>query len=190
MDDYNWRAENTSLLTASWTLFDGGRARANYRRSKQAAEQSAINFAAQRNDIRRQVEESFTELRTSIQNIATTSSEVLSARESLRLSQLRVQAGVSTQREVVQNQRDLTQAELKYAQAIRIYNVSIAQLRRRTGLDALIPCGAVSLPSAKPDEGEELMPIEPTPLESACPAVVSKAFPIEQIEAAPVQPLW
>ena len=190
MDDYNWRAENTSLLTASWNLFDGGRARANYRRSKQAAEQSAINFAAQRNDIRRQVEESFTELRTSIQNIATTSSEVLSARESLRLSQLRVQAGVSTQREVVQNQRDLTQAELKYAQAIRIYNVSIAQLRRRTGLDALIPCGAVSLPSEKPDEGEELMPIEPTPLESACPAVVSKALPIEQIEASPVQPLW
>ena len=190
MDDYNWRAENTSLLTATWTLFDGGRARANYRQSKQAAEQSAINFAAQRNSIRREVEESFTNLRVAIQTIETASSEVLSARESLRLSQLRVQAGVSTQREVVQNQRDLTQAELKYAQAIREYNVSLAELRRRTGLDALIPCGASSLPSAKPDEGEEIMPIEPTPLKSACPAVVSEALPVEQIEAAPVQPLW
>ena len=82
-------------------MFDGGRARADYRRFKQAAEQSAINFAAERNSIRREVEESFTALRTSIQNIATTSSEVLTAREALRLSQLRVQAGVSTQREVV-----------------------------------------------------------------------------------------
>ena len=190
MDDYNWRAENTSLLTATWTLFDGGRARANYRQSKQAAEQSAINFAAERNSIRREVEESFTNLRVAIQTIETASSEVLSARESLRLSQLRVQAGVSTQREVVQNQRDLTQAELKYSQSIREYNESLAELRRRTGLDALIPCGAGSLPSVKPDEGEEFMPIEPTPLESACPAVVSKTLPVDQIEAAPVQPLW
>ena len=190
MDDYNWRAENTSLLTATWTLFDGGRARADYRRLKQAAEQSAINFAAQRNEIRREVEESFTDLRSSIQNIATTSSEVLSARESLRLSQLRVQAGVSTQREVVQNQRDLTQAELKYAEAIRVYNDSLAQLRRRTGLDALIPCGTTSLPSSKPDEGEEIMPIEPTPLQSACPAVAAEVIPVEQVEDVPVQPLW
>ena len=85
------------------------------------------------------MEQSFISLRTAIQNIETTASEVLSSRESLRLSQLRVQAGVSTQREVVDNQRDLTNAELRYAGAIRDYNTSLAQLRRRTGLDDFSP---------------------------------------------------
>jgi OMF family outer membrane factor len=140
MDDYVWSVDNSTALTATWRLFDGGRARAEYRRSKQAAEESTYRFATTRDSIRLEVEQSFFGLRTAVQNIQTTASEVLSSRESLRLSQLRVQAGVSTQREVVNNQRDLTNAELRYAGAIREYNTSLAQLRRRTGLDALVSC--------------------------------------------------
>ena len=188
MDDYTWGAQNTTALTASWRLFDGGRARADYRRFKQAAEESAYNFAATRDGIRLEVEQSFINLRSAIQNIETTSSEVLSSRESLRLSQLRVQAGVSTQREVVDNQRDLTNAELRYAQAIREYNTSLAQLRRRTGLDALIACPANTLPAQKPEAEGMVIPIEPTPLKTACP-MSSVAGQTEAI-SQPVQPLW
>jgi OMF family outer membrane factor len=148
MDDYVWSVQNSTSLRATWRLFDGGRARAEYRRSKQAAEESAYRFARARDSIRLEVEQSFFGLRTAVQNIQTTGSEVLSARESLRLSQLRVQAGVSTQREVVNNQRDLTNAELRYAGAIRDYNTSLAQLRRRTGLDALVSCSNPVLPSS------------------------------------------
>jgi OMF family outer membrane factor len=188
MDDYRWGAQNTTALSASWRLFDGGRARAEYRRFKQAAEESAYNFAATRDGIRLEVEQSFINLRSAIQNIETTSSEVLSSRESLRLSQLRVQAGVSTQREVVDNQRDLTNAELRYAQAIREYNTSLAQLRRRTGLDALIACPANTLPAQKPEVEGMVIPIEPTPLKTACP-MSSVAGQTETIYQ-PVQPLW
>ena len=42
MDDYVWSVDNSTALTATWRLFDGGRARAEYRRSKQAAEESAF----------------------------------------------------------------------------------------------------------------------------------------------------
>ena len=168
MDDYTWGAQNTTALTATWRLFDGGRARAEYRRFKRAAEESAYNFASTRDGIRFEVEQSFINLRSAIQNIETTSSEVLSSRESLRLSQLRVQAGVSTQREVVDNQRDLTNAEIRYARAIREYNTSLAQLQRRTGLDALIACPANTLPSQKPEAEGMVIPIEPTPLKTAC----------------------
>ena len=188
MDDFTWGAQNTTALTASWRLFDGGRARAEYRRFKQAAEESASNFAATRDGIRFEVEQSFVNLRTAIQNIETTSSEVLSSRESLRLSQLRVQAGVSTQREVVDNQRDLTNAELRYAQAIREYNTSLAQLRRRTGLDALIACPANTLPAQKPEAEGMVIPIEPTPLKTACP--VSSIAVQTEVNSQPVQPLW
>ena len=124
------------------------------------------------------------------QNIDTTSSEVLSSRESLRLSQLRVQAGVSTQREVVDNQRDLTNAELRYAGAIKAYNTSLAQLRRRTGLDALVSCNAVSLPATNQELEQPLIPIEPTPLKTACPSVATAGSSMNQNQDSPVQPLW
>jgi OMF family outer membrane factor len=179
MDDYVWSVENSTALTATWRLFDGGRARAQYRRSKQAAEESTYRFARTRDSIRLEVEQSFFGLRTAVQNIQTTGSEVLSARESLRLSQLRVQAGVSTQREVVNNQRDQTNAELRYAGAIRDYNTSLAQLRRRTGLDALVSCSKPVLPSIKPDDTDTSIPIEPTPLKSVCPAMAISTAPID-----------
>ena len=179
MDDYFWSVQNSTALTATWRLFDGGRARADYRRSKQAAEESTYRFARVRDSIRLEVEQSFFRLRTAVQNIQTTGSEVLSARESLRLSQLRVQAGVSTQREVVNNQRDLTNAELRYAGAIRDYNTSLAQLRRRTGLDALVSCTKPVLPSIKPDDTEPSIPIEPTPLKSVCPSMAISSAPID-----------
>ena len=190
MGDFTYGIQNSTALTANWRLFDGGRARAEYRRSKQASEESRFNFARTRDQIRLEVEQSFFDLRTAIQNIDTTSSEVLSSRESLRLSQLRVQAGVSTQREVVDNQRDLTNAELRYAGAIKAYNTSLAQLRRRTGLDALVACNAVSLPAMKQELEQPLIPIEPTPLKSACPSVATAGSSINQNQDSPVQPLW
>ena len=190
MGDFTYGIQNSTALTANWRLFDGGRARAEYRRSKQASEESRFNFARTRDQIRLEVEQSFFDLRTAIQNIDTTSSEVLSSRESLRLSQLRVQAGISTQREVVDNQRDLTNAELRYAGAIKAYNTSLAQLRRRTGLDALVSCNAVSLPATNQELEQPLIPIEPTPLKTACPSVATAGSSMNQNQDSPVQPLW
>ena len=190
MDDFTYGLQNSTALTATWRLFDGGRARAQYRRSKQAAEASQFQFSRTRDQIRLEVEQSFFGLRTAIQSIDTSASEVLSSRESLRLSQLRVQAGVSTQREVVNNQRDLTQAELKYARAINDYNTNLSQLRRRTGLDALIACNAVSLTGTKSEPEQKPIPIEPTPLKTACPSVATASSSVNQTENSPVQPLW
>ena len=190
MDDYQWSASNATSLQLRWNLYDGGRAQANYRASKQAAEESTYNFAAQRDSIRLEVEESFYNLRKAIQDIQTTSSRVLTARESLRLSLLRVQAGVSTQREVINNQQDLTRAELQYTEAIRDYNTSLAQLRRRTGLDALVTCGTVDLPAEKPATETSDIPIEPTALPAVCPAVADSGAASNDAIGIPVQPLW
>ena len=190
MGDFTYGVQNSTALRATWRLFDGGRARAAYRRFKQAAEESKFNFANARDQIRLEVERSFIGLRTAVQNIDTTASEVLSSRESLRLSQLRVQAGVSTQREVVDNQRDLTNAELRYAGAIRAYNTNLAQLQRRTGLDALITCNTASLPGTKPAPDQKPIPIEPTPLKTACPSLATSSSSVDQTEGSPVQPLW
>ncbi len=173
MADYSWSASNTVALNATWNIFDGGRARAQYRLNKQRAQQSEFDFASERNKIRQEVEDSFYDLRTANQDIYTSSRSVLSSKESLRLARLRFQAGVTTQREVVDTQRDLTQAEVRYADAITTYNTSLAQLRRRTGLDQVVACPAVSLTGTKPAEDQNYsVPIEPTTNLPACQASV------------------
>ena len=173
---YGWSLDNAVGLSATWNIFDGGRARAEYRRNKQAAEESQYNFATERDSIRREVEQSFYDLRDAQQNIRTATREVLSSTESLRLARLRFQAGVTTQREVVDNQRDLTTAEVRYANAILSYNTSLAQLRRRTGLDQVTACPPLELSGEKPEvDRMEALPIEPTPNIPACEASHSGA---------------
>jgi outer membrane factor, OMF family len=124
------------------------------------------------------VETSFYELEKNNRNILTTSREVISARESLRLSRLRFQAGVTTQREVVDTQRDLTQAEVRYSNAISDYNKRLVELTRRTGLDKVATCQPPQLPPTKPVVvGASDVPVEPLPLLPACPAAYTRSAP-------------
>lgn len=169
-----WAVENSIGLQASWNIFDGGAARAQYRQAKQRAQENAFRFADTRDRLRFEVEQSFYQLRQANRNIQTTSRQVISSREALRLARLRFQAGVSTQREVVDNQRDLTQADLAYAQALADYNDRLVTIRRRTGLDQIAVCQAVSLPASKSIEDESnSVPVPPEPLKPACQAAVS-----------------
>jgi OMF family outer membrane factor len=166
-----WATDNTVALNLRWSIFDGGRARAQYRQSKQQAQENAFRFADTRDRVRFEVEQSFNNLRADTRTIQTTSREVLSSRESLRLARLRFQAGVTTQREVVDNQRDLTQAQLRYAQALADYNRGLADLRRRTGLDQIAICQPPKLSAIKPLEDETYtVPVPPEPLPPACSA--------------------
>jgi OMF family outer membrane factor len=169
IDEERWNVDNTFGLNVRWNLFDGGAARARYRQQKQVAEENRFRFAQQRDVIRQEVEESFYTLDENLRNISTTAREVISTRESLRLARLRFQAGVTTQREVVDTQRDLTQAEVRYANAIADYNRSLADLRRRTGLDRIALCPPPELPPTRPVvEGATDVPVEPQPLQPAC----------------------
>lgn len=166
---YQYNVNNTVGLNFSWSIFDGGKALAQSRQYKQKAAENAFKFADQRDTIRFQVEQSFYQLRQHNRDIQTTSREVISARESLRLARLRYQAGVTTQREVVDTQRDLTQAEVAYATSLANYNTSLAELRRRTGLDQVAVCQPPKLPAEKPDTGIKV-PVPPEPLQPACQA--------------------
>ncbi len=166
-----WSFDNQVGMRLSWTLFDGGKARADYRAGKQRAQENRYLFSQKRDQIRREVESNWYTLEQNNRNITTTSREVLSARESLRLSRLRFQAGVTTQREVVDTQRDLTQAEVRWSNAIADYNISLARLRRFTGLDQIAMCPRPNLPAARPaTEASSQVPVEPAPLLPACSA--------------------
>lgn len=166
-----WNVDNSIGLSLTWNIFDGGAAAARSRAAKQQAQQFTYEFARRRDEIRRDVETSFYELEKNNRNLTTTAREVLSAREALRLARLRLEAGVTTQREVVNNQRDLTQAEVRHSNAISEYNRRLAELRRRTGLDQIALCTPPSLPAIKPKlDGLSNVPVEQPALLPACQA--------------------
>lgn len=161
--------DQSLAMNLRWNIFDGGRAAAQSRRFRQVAKENAYLFADTRNQLRLDVESSFFKLQENVRNLLTNSREVVSSREALRLARLRFQAGVGTQRNVVDAQRDVTQAEVRYSQALFDYNVSIAELQRRTGLDRVLRCAPSRLPAQPPPQDPLTnIPVLPVPSTSPC----------------------
>jgi outer membrane protein TolC len=117
-------------VNLQWTLFDGGRAKARSNQNVIDQEIAETQFANQRNQIRFQVEEAYYNLDANQQNIETAASAVILAEESLRLAELRFQAGVGTQTDVINSQTELTRARGNLLRAIIDYNISLATLER------------------------------------------------------------
>jgi len=166
---YGYAVNNSVGLNFNWKLFDGGSARSLYRQYKQKAQENEYKFADQRNRLRFEVERTYFELIKANQNILSQSKGTFSARETLRLARLRFAAGVTTQLEVQQTQRDYTQAETLWAEAIADYNILLFRLRRFTGLDSIVECRSTPLPAVKPAQlDSETVPVPPSPLTPAC----------------------
>jgi outer membrane protein TolC len=117
-------------LQAQWSLFDGGATAARARQREKDKEIAESRFAQNRNTIRFQVEQAYTNLQANLVNIATTEQAVTQALEALRLAVLRLQAGVGTQTERINAETDLTRARGNRVSAVIGYNRSLAQLRR------------------------------------------------------------
>lgn len=113
-----------------WRLFDGGRAIARARAADRDVEIAETRFAQQRDEIRFEVESAYYELISNQDNIGTAQTAVVTAEERLRLARLRFQAGVGTQTEVIDAQRDLTEARGNLLQAVIGYNQSLNSLER------------------------------------------------------------
>ncbi len=161
---------NTFGLKATWRIFDGNNARSRYNYNKQIAKASAAEFANKRNTIRQEVEEDYIQLKTANQDILSSTREVAAARESLRLARLRFKEGITTQREVVNNQRDLTQAEVGYYEAITSYNTSISRLHRRTGINYIKDCKSLNKNTGTDKEIDPAnLPIEQLQAITPCP---------------------
>ena len=131
---------NTIGIQLDWPLYDGGRGKSKYYAEKEKVKEGEIQIDLKKSEIRKEIEEIFFNLDVSRQNITNSAYTIQSARESLRLSQLRLQSGITTQREVVNNQRDLTEAEVNHIKSIADYNQNLIKLQRQTGVKELQTC--------------------------------------------------
>ncbi len=139
-DNEVFSESNTIGIQFDWKVFDGGYAKSIYNSKKERSKELKANYELKKNQILQEVKESFYNLEIAKNNITNTFNEILSAKESLRLALLRLKAGITTQREVVSNQRDLTQAEVNYIAAITDYNSNLVNLKRETGITKLQSC--------------------------------------------------
>jgi len=161
--------DQSVYMGLTWKVFDGGRSQALAREQRQKAKESEYLFAEERNKIREQVETQFFDLQLHSRNLISNSRQVLSSREAYRLAVLRFQAGVGTQRNVIDNQRDVTQAEVRYFGSIASYNATLAALRRQTGLDRVVRCTPADLPgSPPPNDPATDVPVFATPVTEPC----------------------
>ena len=113
-----------------WNLFDGGAARAQAEQRERDIDIAERQFADTRNGVRLEVEQAYFNLLANQANISTAELAVRQAREARELAQLRLDAGVGTQLDVLTATREETQAEVNLVQAILGYNRSLAALER------------------------------------------------------------
>ena len=111
-------------------VFDGGAARAQARQQEIAGQLAEEQFSENADQFRFDVEEAFFNLRANEENIATSRVAVAQAEEALNLANLRLQAGVGTQLDVLSAQTELTQAQVNSVRAILGYNRALAAIQR------------------------------------------------------------
>lgn len=113
-----------------WTWYDGGTIAAQVRSANIDAQIAARQFEQVRNEIRRSVEDAFYSLNSAREQIDNAKTAIASAREGRRLAQLRFQAGVGTQTEVISAETALTTAEGNLSRSVTQYNLALIQLQR------------------------------------------------------------
>ncbi|MGB3292793.1 MAG: TolC family protein [Phormidesmis sp.] len=111
-------------------LFDGGAARASARQQEIGGAIAEEQFSQSLDEIRFDVEEAYFNLQANQENIATSEVAVAQAQEALDLANLRLEAGVGTQLDVLTAQSELTQAQANNVSAILGYNRALAAIER------------------------------------------------------------
>ncbi|MBI5175351.1 MAG: TolC family protein [Candidatus Obscuribacter sp.] len=107
---------------------------ANVQAARAQARQASLRVNKTIMDVYQQVRDSYLQSQTAERQIEVATKEVLSSAEELRLARVRLANGVGTNIDVINAQRDFTQALVRKADAIIQFNILQAQLLRDVGI--------------------------------------------------------
>ena len=135
---------NTVSLNLSWPIFNGGKNKKSYKAKK--AEADAENFLYEnfKQSIKRDITEIYLNLNKNKRKVLSTSEEILSTTESLKLARLRYEIGIATLKDVLIRQKELSNAKSKKINAIYDYNLNLNRLERLTFLIADKECSKIN----------------------------------------------
>lgn len=123
-ETYNFGIQFSKVLT------DGGAIRAQARQFELSAEIAEENFSEAVDSVRFEVEQAYFTLRSNEENVITAAAAITQAAQALDLANLRLDAGVGTQLDVLSAQSELTEAEVNWVTAALGYNRALASLQR------------------------------------------------------------
>ena len=123
---------NTISLNFSWDLFDGNQNKNSAAAKKAESIADKLNYKNLENILKKNISETYLNLKKFEKKIISTNGEILSTSESLRLSRLRYEVGISTLKDVLTRQKELSNANSKNINSIYNYNINLNKLERLT----------------------------------------------------------
>jgi outer membrane protein TolC len=135
LTDRQVRASYQVGMEIDWNFLNMGvPAVANMASAKALARQASLRINQQIMAVLQQVRESYLNSQTAERQIEVATKEVLSSAEELRLARVRLANGVGTNIDVINAQRDFTQALVDKADAIVQFNIQQVQLLHDIGV--------------------------------------------------------
>jgi len=131
---------NTISLNLSWSIFDGGQNKNSYKSKIADAESEKYAYENLKNVLTTSISKAYLNLKLNEEKIISSLKEIESSKESVRLSRLRYDVGISTLKDVLVRQSELSNAKSKNINAIYNYNLIIDELERLTFLDISKNC--------------------------------------------------
>jgi len=126
----NW----TVSMTTSLNVFDSGLVKSQVKQAEYGVTTAQEQARQTRDTISLQVRQAFLSMNEAEKRIDTSQVAVNQAQEDFRMSQVRYEAGVGTNLDVIDAELALTQAKTNYIQALYDYNTSKALLDQAMGV--------------------------------------------------------
>ena len=121
---------NTISLNFTWSIFNGGQNKNSYKSKLADVEAEEYAFINLKNVLSRKISRAYLNLKLNKEKIISSIKEIESSKESVRLTRLRYDVGISTLKDVLVRQNELSNAKSKNIAAFYNYNLSIDELER------------------------------------------------------------
>lgn len=131
IDDHNWSVSGG----VSWSLWDGGATNAKIKKARETLLSARETEQKARESVQLEVKQAYLNIRSAAQRVEETQTVVDQARENYRIQNIRYQAGVGINLDVLDAQLSLNEAQVNHIQALYDYNVGIAKLEQAMGVD-------------------------------------------------------
>ena len=136
---------NTISLNFRWNIFNGGKNINSSKAKNSEFESEKYAYANLKNILKTNITETYLNIIKNQTKVISTKKEIQSTEEALRLSRLRYEVGISTLKDVLVRQKELTNARTKYINAIYNYNVNLDKLERLTFLKKSPKCENINI---------------------------------------------
>lgn len=119
----------------TYNFYDGGATKAKVNQAKQDILVARETEQKTREAVQLEVKQAYLNIRSAAQKVEETQTVVDQARENYRIQNIRYQAGVGINLDVLDAQLSLNEAQVNHIQALYDYNVGIAKLEQVMGVD-------------------------------------------------------